>query len=174
MDDDLRDMGTTKQANTTLKPYPSLQHKFVIAFAIIFANIGAPRMKEKILLIDDDLYIGQIIKAILKSRDVCVHHVLNGREGLQMAGELQPNLVLLDVMLPGMDGLEVCCRLREFSDVPILMISANYHATDVETGLAAGADNYLKKPFSNHELLARIDSMLEHRKKGKLSHPQGV
>lgn len=136
----------------------------MIAFATIIANItaisGATYMKEKILLIDDDLDIGQIIKTILKSREVCVHHVFNGQEGIKMAGELQPNLILLDVVLPGMDGLEVCKRLREFSDVPILMISANYHATDVEKGFTAGANNYVKKPFSNHELLDRIDSML--------------
>ena len=118
-------------------------------------------MKEKILLIDDDLDIGQIIKTILKSRDVCLYHVFNGQEGIEMAGELQPNLILLDVMLPGMDGLEVCRRLREFSNIPILMISANHHATDVEKGFTAGANNYVKKPFSNHDLLARIDSLLE-------------
>jgi DNA-binding response OmpR family regulator len=143
-------------------------------FMIAFAAIREPCMKEKILLIDDDLDLGQIIKTILKSREVCVHHVFNGQEGLKLAYELQPNLILLDVMLPGMDGLEVCYRLREFSDIPILMLSANYHATDVEKGFAAGADNYVKKPFSNHDLLARIDSMLEHNKKGKLPHPQGI
>lgn len=119
-------------------------------------------MKEKILLIDDDLDIGQIIKTILRTREVCVHHVLNGEEGLKTAFELQPNLILLDVMLPGMDGLEVCSRLREFSNVPILMLSANYQATDVENGIAAGADYYVKKPISHHDLLARIDCMLAH------------
>lgn len=117
-------------------------------------------MKEKILLIDDDLDIGLIIKTILKPREACIHHVFNGQEGIKMAGELQPNLILLDVMLPGMDGLEVCQRLREFSDVPILMLSANSHTTDVEKGFAAGADHYVKKPFSNRELLARIDALL--------------
>lgn len=131
-------------------------------------------MKEKILLIDDDLDVGLIIKTILKSRDVCVHHVFNGHEGIKVAGELQPSLILLDVMMPGMDGLEVCCRLRELSDVPILMISANHHATDVEKGFAAGANHYVKKPFSNRELLDRIDSLLGLSTNDRTLHPQGV
>ncbi len=131
-------------------------------------------MNEKILLIDDDLGIGQIIKTILKSREVCVHHAFNGEEGLRVAYELQPSLILLDVMLPGMDGLEVCHRLRQCSDVPILMLSANCHATDVEEGFAAGADSYLKKPFSTQEFLAGIDWMLGQRKKDQAPKPHEI
>jgi len=118
-------------------------------------------MKENILLIDDDLEIGQLIKTILKSRNATIHHTFNGEEGLKLAHELQPNLVILDVMMPGLDGFEVCRRLREFSNVPILMLSARSHHTDVEQGYAAGADNYIKKPFSKKELLPKIDYLLK-------------
>lgn len=124
-------------------------------------------MKDNILLIDDDFDTAQLVKTILKSHDVVFHHVLNGEEGLKLAYELQPNLIILDVMMPGLGGLEVCRRLREFSDVPILMLTAKSHSTDVERGFAAGADDYVKKPFSNQELLARIEYLLKHSNTGK-------
>ena len=129
-------------------------------------------MTANILIIDDDLDTAQLVKMILKSRDVATHHATNGQEGLKLAYELQPDLIILDIMMPGMDGFEVCSRMREFSDVPVLMLTAKTQGSDVQRGFAVGADNYVKKPFCNEELLARIDYLLKRNKNGNGKDPK--
>lgn len=125
-------------------------------------------MTIKILIIDDDRDTAQLVKLILMSRDIVVHHAPTGQDGLKLAYELQPELIILDIMMPGMDGFEVCSRLREFSTVPVLILTAKTWGTDVQRGFAAGADDFLKKPFNNEELLARIDHLLKIKKNSVL------
>ncbi len=114
----------------------------------------------KLLIIEDDatLASGLSINLELESYDVRV--APNGLAGLQVVAEWQPNLVLLDVMMPGMDGWEVCRRLRESSDIPIIMITARGMRQDVIQGLACGADDYVRKPFDLQELELRIKALL--------------
>ena len=117
-------------------------------------------MTAKVLVIDDDSDTALLVKLILNSRQVATHHAINGLEGLFMAVDLQPDLIILDVMMPGIDGYEVCARLRQVSDVPIVMCTVKTHASDVTQGFAVGADRFVKKPFRNEELLTHVDYFL--------------
>lgn len=121
-------------------------------------------MTDKILVIDDDPDIAKLINLILKPRGLITYHAVDGQDGLKQAYELQPDLIILDIMMPVHDGYEVCARLRELSDVPILMLTAKSQASDVTRGFAVGADDYVKKPFSNEELVSRIESLLRRKK----------
>lgn len=117
-------------------------------------------MKRTILVIDDDKDVTLMLKAQLEHKDYQVVIATSGREGLQKAYQVRPDLVLLDIMMPGMDGWEVCRRLRELSSVPIIMLTARNLKGDVVKGLEIGADDYLTKPFSAAELEARIEAVL--------------
>jgi len=119
-----------------------------------------------ILIVDDDLDTAQLVKVILKPLNALTYHAFNGQEGLKLAYELQPDLIILDIMMSGLDGFEVCSRMREFSDVPILMLTAKSQGTDLQRGFAVGADDYVKKPFSNVELFTRINYLLNRKKNG--------
>ena len=125
------------------------------------------KVAKKILVIDDDLGIAELIKLILKPRGMLIYHAADGQEGLKQAYELQPDLIILDVMMPEYDGFDVCARLRELSDVPIVMLTAKSQSSDVAHGFAVGADDYVKKPFSNEELVSRIESLLQRKKSVK-------
>jgi DNA-binding response OmpR family regulator len=125
------------------------------------------KVAEKILVIDDDLGVAELIKLILKPRGMLIYHAADGQEGLKQAYELQPDLIILDIMMPEHDGFDVCARLREFSDVPIVMLTAKSQSSDVARGFAVGADDYVKKPFSNEELVSRIESLLRRKKSAK-------
>jgi len=114
----------------------------------------------RVLLIDDDSDTALLVKLVLRSRQLVIHHAINGSEGLLMAAELHPDLIILDVMMPGMDGYEVCTRLRQFTDVPIMMCTVKTYTSDVDHGLAVGADRFVKKPFRNEELLNHVDYLL--------------
>jgi DNA-binding response OmpR family regulator len=127
------------------------------------------RVADKILVIDDDPNVAELIKLILKPRGLLIYHAINGQEGLKQAYELQPDLVILDIMMPEQDGYEVCARLRELSDVPIVMLTAKSQSSDVTRGFAVGADDYVKKPFSNDELVSRIESLLRRKKSNDAS-----
>jgi DNA-binding response OmpR family regulator len=122
---------------------------------------------QKILVIDDDLGVAELIKLILKPRGMLIYHAADGQEGLKQAYELQPDLIILDIMMPEHDGFDVCARVREFSDVPIVMLTAKSQSSDVAHGFAVGADDYVKKPFSNDELVSRIESLLRRKKTTK-------
>ena len=126
-------------------------------------------MAEKILVIDDDPNVAELIKLILKPRGFLIYYAVDGQEGLKQAYELQPDLIILDVMMPAQDGYEVCARLRELSDVPIVMLTAKSLSSDVTRGFAVGADDYVKKPFSNDELVSRIESLLRRKKSSDAS-----
>ena len=121
-------------------------------------------MADKVLVIDDDPNVAELIKLILKPRGLLTYHAIDGQEGVKQAYELQPDLIILDIMMPERDGYEICARLREFSDVPIIMLTAKSQSSDVAHGFAVGADDYVKKPFSNEELVSRIESLLRRNK----------
>lgn len=116
----------------------------------------------KILVIDDDGAIRKYLRAVLHSPDYLVVEAENGEDGVRAAAKEQPDVVLLDLGLPDVDGVEVAKRLREWSRVPIIVLSARGQETDKVAALDAGADDYLTKPFGSAELLARIRVALRH------------
>ena len=117
-------------------------------------------MNERILIIEDDPAILKLLQRGLAYEGYTVDVATDGRGGLNLARDHAPDLVVLDWMLPGMDGLEVCHRLRTGGAVPILMLTAKDTIQDRVQGLDAGADDYLVKPFNLDELLARIRALL--------------
>jgi two-component system response regulator MprA len=117
-------------------------------------------MRERILVIEDEDKILDFLRRGLVYEGYRVETAAEGTLGLSAARETPPDLVVLDWMLPGLDGLEVCKRLRAASDVPILMLTAKDAVSDRVIGLDAGADDYLVKPFEFDELLARIRALL--------------
>jgi two-component system alkaline phosphatase synthesis response regulator PhoP len=121
-------------------------------------------MKTKILLVDDDQSLLHLLSQYLRENNFQVFEAPNGSAGLRLAFNERPELVLLDVMLPGMDGWEVCTRLRELSDVPIIMVTAKTTEEDKLRGFRLGVDDYVTKPFSFVELVARIQAVLARSK----------
>lgn len=118
----------------------------------------------KILVVDDDKKITALLKRALIFEGYEVEAAEEGEEGLRIADDWQPDLVVLDILMPGMDGWEMCRRLRAVSDVPILMLTAKDDIADRVRGLDLGADDYLVKPFALEELLARVRSLLRRQK----------
>jgi len=136
-------------------------------------------MNTKILLIDDDPTLLNLLSQYLRESDFEVFEASNGPLGLRLAFNEKPDLVLLDVMLPGMDGWEVCVRLRELTDLPIIMLTAKTTEQDKLRGFRLGVDDYITKPFSFAELVARIQAVLgrlrsEHKENGYLAHGEIV
>jgi DNA-binding response OmpR family regulator len=117
-------------------------------------------MAEKILVVEDERNIASFVAMYLKNARYQVDIARDGAEALQKADSLKPDLVVLDLMLPDIDGLEVCRQIRSTSDVPILMLTARDDDVDKIVGLEVGADDYLTKPFNPRELVARIKSVL--------------
>lgn len=122
-------------------------------------------MAERILVIEDDAQIADLLRRGLIYEGYAVEIAGDGESGLSAARDRPPDMVLLDLMLPGLDGLTVCRRLRAASDVPILILTAKEAVPDRVAGLDAGADDYLVKPFSFDELLARIRALLRRRQR---------
>ena len=117
-------------------------------------------MNERVLIVEDDPAILKVLQRGLAYEGYTVDIATDGRAGLNQARDHRPDLVILDVMLPGLDGLEVCRRLRTGGSLPILMLTAKDTIQDRVQGLDAGADDYLVKPFNLDELLARIRALL--------------
>jgi DNA-binding response OmpR family regulator len=126
-----------------------------------------------ILLVEDDESIAEPLLFGLQNEGFRVLHALDGHQGLEMARAEEPDLVLLDVMLPKMDGFAVCRTLRRESVVPIIMLTARGQELDRVMGLEIGADDYIVKPFSFRELLARVRAILRRREldRGQVSPP---
>ncbi|MBW6472660.1 MAG: response regulator transcription factor [Anaerolineaceae bacterium] len=114
----------------------------------------------KILIIDDEPSIHTVISAYLKAEGFDFKSAMDGSSGLSTALSYQPDIIILDVMLPGMDGIELLAHLRQESDVYVIMLTARTEETDKIVGLSVGADDYLTKPFSPRELIARIKAAL--------------
>jgi two-component system, OmpR family, response regulator MprA len=117
-------------------------------------------MKERILIIEDDEGILRVLRRALSYEGYQVETALDGESGLSQARNWRPDILILDLMLPGMDGLEVTQRLRTEGNVPILMLTAKDTINDRVFGLDAGADDYMTKPFELDELLARVRALL--------------
>ena len=117
-------------------------------------------MTEKILVVDDDPKLLDLIQTTLKHDNYDVIAASNGEDGLRYLSELKPHLVVLDIMMPSMDGWEICNRVRKISTIPIIMLTSLGSQDDIVRGLRAGADDYLVKPFQKDELLARVSAVL--------------
>lgn len=116
--------------------------------------------KQKILIVDDDNNIAELISLYLTKECFDTHIVNDGEAALNVFSSFAPNLILLDLMLPGMDGYQVCREIRQKSNVPIIMLSAKGEIFDKVLGLELGADDYIIKPFDSKELVARVKAVL--------------
>ncbi len=118
------------------------------------------RVNPRVLVVDDDQALAEMLGIVLRKEDLDVAHCADGGRAIAMFHEYRPDLVLLDVMLPTLGGVEVCRQLRAESGVPIVMLTARTDTQDVVAGLEAGADDYVVKPFKPQELMARIRARL--------------
>ncbi len=116
--------------------------------------------KKRILIVDDDENIAELISLYLVKECFDTQIAQNGEEALEQFKTYQPHLVLLDIMLPGIDGYDVCREIRKNSEVPIIMLSAKGEVFDKVLGLKIGADDYMVKPFDSNELVARVQAIL--------------
>ena len=130
-------------------------------------------MAERILIIEDDESLASMVSEYLQTAGMQVDAAHDAETGLAVLAQARPDAVLLDVMLPDLDGFEVCRRIRASSDVPVLMLTARGEDTDRIVGLELGADDYLAKPFNPRELLARIRAILR-RSSGRRSNCRNV
>ena len=122
---------------------------------------------DKVLIIDDDVRLVDNIKTYLKDIGYRTEGAFNGLEGLKKLQSFQPDLVILDLMMPELDGLEVCREIRKDNSVPVIMLTARGEESDIVAGLEVGADDYLTKPFSLRELAARVKAGLRRTTAGK-------
>lgn len=123
-------------------------------------------MPIKILVVDDEASILNLVTAYLRPEGYDIRTAMDGLAGLRLAQTFKPDLIVLDIMLPGIDGLELLSRLRRESDVYVIMLTAKNEETDKIVGLSVGADDYLTKPFSPRELVARIKAALRRLRSG--------
>lgn len=121
-------------------------------------------MARSVLFIEDDDRIRRLVRMTLSSEGFEVSEAATGEEGLELLGRRQVDVVLVDLMLPGVDGFEVCRQIRRSSDAPVIMVTARGDSHDVVAGLEAGADDYVTKPFVPKELSARIRALLRRSK----------
>jgi two-component system alkaline phosphatase synthesis response regulator PhoP len=126
----------------------------------------------KILVVDDEASITKLVSAYLKPEGYEVYTAADGNAGLKAARTFKPDLIILDVMLPGIDGIELLSRLRRESEVYVIMLTARTEETDKVEGLSVGADDYVTKPFSPRELVARVKSALRRIETGSGSGPE--
>lgn len=126
-------------------------------------------MKKRILIVDDEVSILKFLRSNLEDRGYAVISASNGEEALNTIERELPDLIVLDVMMPKMDGFEVCRRLREWSQIPIIMLSARGDEKDKVKCLDLGADDYIVKPFGASELMARVSAVLRRTKTADLS-----
>jgi DNA-binding response OmpR family regulator len=128
---------------------------------------GAATTSRTILVVEDEAPIAQAVAARLRSEGFVVEVAADGPGGVAACERLLPDLVVLDLMLPGFDGLEVCRRIQRDRPVPVLMLTARDSETDLVVGLAVGADDYLTKPFSPRELVARVQAILRRDERAR-------
>ena len=129
-------------------------------------------MKQRILIVDDDENIAELISLYLTKECFETKMVHDGESALEAVNTFQPNLILLDLMLPGMDGYQVCREVRRELDVPIIMLSAKGEVFDKVLGLELGADDYIIKPFDSKELVARVKAVLRRFKSSVPAAPE--
>ncbi len=117
-------------------------------------------MGKKVLLIDDDPDLGRLVELILHPIGLVVYQSFSGMDGLRKSYEIHPDLVILDIMMPEMNGFEVCSRLREMMSKPVLILTACTNERDLLHGFEVGADDYIKKPFNKSEFEARVRALI--------------
>ena len=127
--------------------------------------------KQKILIVDDDNNIAELISLYLTKECFDTKIVNDGEEALKAFEQYNPNLILLDLMLPGIDGYQVCREVRAKANVPIIMLSAKGEIFDKVLGLELGADDYIMKPFDSKELVARVKAVLRRYQPVKIEEP---
>lgn len=127
-------------------------------------------MTARILVVDDDAALAEMISIVLNAEGYEVHECCDGAVAVEDFQRFAPDLVLLDVMLPGKNGIEICEIIRRTSDVPIIMLTARSETADVVAGLEAGADDYVPKPFKPRELVARVKARLRRTEDGTDEH----
>jgi len=132
------------------------------------AHPGGPGTANRVraLVVDDEPALVRVVAAYLEREGFDVTTAADGRQALDRAREVQPDVVVLDVMMPGVDGIEVCRQLRTFSDAYVIMLTARAEEIDTLVGLSVGADDYMTKPFSSRVLVARIRSLLRRPRHG--------
>ncbi len=117
-------------------------------------------IKPKVLIVDDDENIAELISLYLEKEQYDTETASDGEEALKLIDVYNPDLILLDIMLPGMDGYEVCQEIRKTRDIPVIMLSAKGEVFDKVLGLKMGADDYIVKPFDSNEMVARVSAVL--------------
>ncbi|MEA2221414.1 MAG: hypothetical protein QOJ35_4040 [Solirubrobacteraceae bacterium] len=133
---------------------------------------GAPR--TTIVIVEDEAAIAGALAARLRAEGFAVEVAHDGHEGVQLCERISPDLVVLDVMLPGLDGHEVCRRIQRRRPIPVLMLTALDAETDVLVGLGVGADDYMTKPFSQRELVARVRALLRRAQRAAEPHSRPI
>lgn len=128
--------------------------------------MNAVSEKQKILVVDDDQHIAELISLYLMKDGYDTQEVYDGKKALEAVTTYEPDLILLDLMLPGMDGYQVCAEVRKTSKVPIIMLTAKGETFDKVLGLELGADDYIVKPFDPKELVARVKAVLRRYEAG--------
>jgi DNA-binding response OmpR family regulator len=132
------------------------------------------RVGTRILAVEDDERIRSAVKLALEDEGWTVDEAESGEQAIELFGKLSPDVVLIDIMLPGIDGFELCRTIRRTSDVPVIMVTARNDTHDIVAGLEAGADDYLTKPFAAKELSARIRALLRRIRPSSPSHARLV
>lgn len=117
-------------------------------------------MNPRIMVVDDDRALSEMLGLVLQSEGFSTEHAFDGLSAVEMFRAVRPDLVLLDLMLPGIDGVQVCQQIRQESGVPVIMLTARSDTADIVEGLEAGADDYMRKPFKPAELIARVRARL--------------
>lgn len=130
------------------------------------------KARQKILIVDDDENISELISLYLTKEFYDTKIVYDGESALREFESIQPNLILLDLMLPGMDGYQVCREIRQRSNTPIIMLSAKGEVFDKVLGLELGADDYIIKPFDSKELVARVKAVLRRYQPAPAAQPK--
>jgi DNA-binding response OmpR family regulator len=138
-----------------------------------FVPTPAPASRTRVLVVDDELPLVRLVSAYLDRDGFDVQTVADGREAIARAREWDPAVIVLDLGLPGVDGIEVCRAVRTFSDCYIVMLTARVEEIDKLVGLSVGADDYLTKPFSPRELVARVRAMLRRPRQDDASADDG-
>lgn len=128
----------------------------------------------RVLIVDDERALAQVLGSYLVKAGYDVHYATDGLEAVSSSRDLDPEVILLDLGLPGMDGLEVCRQVRTFSDCYILMLTARDDETDRVIGLGVGADDYIGKPFSPREVVARVNAVLRRPRPSKTASTDGT
>ena len=138
------------------------------------ASYGELTMSGKILIVEDEKKLAELLRDYLKQSGFETFCLENGTDAVPWVRESVPDLILLDLMLPGRDGIDICKEIRSFSTVPIIMLTARIEEIDRLLGLELGADDYICKPFSPREVVARVKAVLRRTGGGQTIHSSGV